>query len=251
MANKQLAGFSDGEVGEVDMFGLDEFGVPVGTNPLWGAVIGGGIGTVAAIATRKIAGHSHKLHHWAEGVGFLAAGVAGGAMIAFPQTRQMGWAAVATAFMTNGLRQLEHVAFPAKMHAHEAARIQHHAAMSPDGKAAVASAAEPAALPSHAAPGGFGIHAIEAGYPVPAGYVAPGGFGAAVIDAAYPVPGSVHQSGQGFSGYGDSPVGPPTLLDAGDYGLSNNPAVQQNTLLGGPSLSALGAHFGSTLFSQN
>jgi hypothetical protein len=244
-----LEGFSDGEVGDVDMFGLDEFGMPQGTDPLWGAVIGGGVGTSAAMLARKF-GKSHTaLHKYSEAVGFLVAGAAGGAMVAFPNTRRMGWAAIATAFVTNGVRQLEHSLFPTKFsHQHLAAMHAH--AMATDGTASAADMKAPMSAPG-GWDGGFGIHSIEPGYPVPSGYVGPG-LGAAVIDAAYPIPGSVSQSGSfDGGGFNDAPVGPPTLLGAGDYGLNNNPAVQQNTLLGGPTLSALGAHFGSTLFSNN
>jgi len=252
MKNKQLEGaFSDGEVGDADMFGLDEFGMPVGTDPLWGAVIGGGLGTTTALVARAMTRPSSRWHRYAEGVGFLTAGIAGGVMIGFPATRRMGWAAVATALVTNGIRQLEHSLFPPKFHHHELAAM-HAKAVSSDGTATAADAAKALpAGPAAAPPGGFGIHAIEPGYPVPAGYVQPG-LGAPVVEPAYPIPGSVHEGGASFDGFGaEAPVGPPTLLDAGDYGLSNNPAVQQNANLGGPTLSALGAHFGSTLFSNN
>jgi hypothetical protein len=46
---------------------------------------------------------------------------------------------------------------------------------------------------------------------------------------------------------GDGMGMPPQLVGAGDYGLSQNPAAAQATLVG-PGVSGLGAHFGSTIF---
>jgi hypothetical protein len=221
-------GFSD--VGNVDMFGLDEFGEPAGGDSLWGAVIGGGVGTVGAILTRAMTAPTSKVHSYAEALGGVAGAVAGGVMIAFPGTRRMGWAALATALVTNGLRQMEQSFFPGSAGSTTAA---------PSGWGGVVI--DPTAV---IRPGqGFGIHAIEPGYAVQ------GGFGAPVIDAAYPVPGSIH--GGGGAGFGmnrSDMIGPPTLVGAGDYGMGDNPGVAQTKLLGGPSVSALGAHYGATLF---
>lgn len=257
-------GFAD--VGEVDMFGLDEFGQPAGGDSMWGSVIGGGVGTGAAIMARALTSPTSSFHKYSELTGLLAGGLAGGVMMAFPGTRRMGWAAMATAFVTNGLRQLETSLFPPKLTAAEAAAQAAAASQSPTGTAPtptqeqVQQAAagwggvtiDPTAVIQ---PGqGFGIHSIEPGYVVPAnlpsmmnnGY---GGFGAAAIEPAYPVPGSI--SGGGGGGFGiNRPelVGPPTLVGAGDYGMSENPAVTQTKILGGPSVSSMGAHFGATLF---
>lgn len=253
-------GFSD--VGEVDMFGLDEFGQPAGGDSMWGAVIGGGVGTGAAIIARAMTSPTSSFHKYSELTGLLAGGLAGGVMMAFPGTRRMGWAALATAFVTNGMRQLETSLFPPKLTAAEAAAQAAAAQASPTGTAPTPSQEQVAAAGGWGGvtidptaviqPGaGFGIHTIEPGYVVPANLpsMMNGGFGAAAIEPAYPVPGSI--SGGGGAGFGANRpelVGPPTLVGAGDYGMANNPAVTQTKLLGGPNLSSMGAHFGATLF---
>lgn len=91
-------------LGGVDAFGLDEMGQPVGLNPVWGAVVGTGLGTIGAIATRQF---SPKLAKHSELVGFGLASVASGAMIAFEGTRAAGWTGLASAFLNNGLRHME------------------------------------------------------------------------------------------------------------------------------------------------
>lgn len=106
--NKDLNGY-DGDIGEVDLFGLNEFGEPEGMNPTWGAVIGAGLGTGTAIAVRALAtpGGSFDYHKWAEGIGFLVGGATSGVMIAFPGTRAAGWSGLAASFLACGLRQIE------------------------------------------------------------------------------------------------------------------------------------------------
>lgn len=245
-------GFSD--VGNVDMFGLDEFGEPAGGDSLWGGVIGGGIGTGAAILTRAMTSATSTMHKYSEGMGLVAGLVAGGVLYAFPGSRRMGLTAMAVAGVTNGLRQLEASLFPAQLTAAQAATVAQAAASSTTGTAPVsAGGAAPqqgwggvTIDPTGVIRPGLGIHAIEPGYAVHGG-----GFGAVAIDPAYPVPGSVHAGFGGGSGFGmNRPdlVGPPTLVGAGDYGMGDNPGVAQTKLLGGPSVSALGAHYGATLF---
>ena len=87
-----------------DAFGLDEMGQPVGLNPVWGAVVGTGLGTVGAIATRKFVPSMAK-HSELIGLGLSA--LASGSMIMFEGTRAAGWTGLASAFLNNGLRQLE------------------------------------------------------------------------------------------------------------------------------------------------
>jgi hypothetical protein len=208
-------------------------------------------------------------------------------MMAFPATRRMGVAAIATAFVTNGLRQLEQSLFAPKLTLAEAQALVD-AAAAAGGKAAPADV-KPAAVAAKAAGwggvvmdptaviqpyqgNGFGIHSIEPGYVVPAnlpsmmngpgnvtmsptGVIWPqqNGFGAASIEPGFLIPGS---GGGGFAsgggaGFGiDQPelMGPPTLVGAGDYGMGNNAGATQTRLLGGPSVSSMGAHFGATLF---
>jgi hypothetical protein len=66
-------------------------------NTFWGAAAGAGIGTLAAVATEEFTDQDKH----AELIGFGAASVAGAAMVAFPQTRSAGWAAIAVAALNH------------------------------------------------------------------------------------------------------------------------------------------------------
>lgn len=250
-------------MGEVDMFGLDEFGQPAGGDSMWGAVIGGGVGTGAAIIARAMTKPTSKIHQYSELAGLLAGGIAGGIMMAFPGTRRMGWAAAATALVTNGLRQFENsVLAPMALTHAEAQATAAAAAASPTGTATPAKGAEfaragfagvtinPTGVIAPYQGNGFGIATIEPGFVVPANLPAAmnNGFGGVTIDPAFPVPGSISGGGGGFGADRPDLVGPPTLVGAGDYGMGNDPGAAQVRTLGGPGISAMGAHFGATLF---
>ena len=239
-------GFSD--VGETDMFGLDEFGQSPGDS-LWGSVIGGGIGTGVAIITRAVTkGPASKLHNYSEAIGMLGGVVAGGVLyFAGDKTKRMGVAAMATALVTNGLRQLEQSLFPPTIATQGAEVPLTNESLGRSGGQWGGVVIDRTAV-IEPGQGGFGIATIEPGYAVHGGG---GGFGAAVIDRAYPVPGSIHGASAGFGGSRPELVGPPTLVGAGDYGMNDNPGAQQAKLLGGPNYSAMGAHFGATLFGHN
>jgi len=250
-------------MGEVDMFGLDEFGQPAGGDSMWGAVIGGGVGTGAAMIARAMTKPTSKIHQYSELAGLLAGGIAGGVMMAFPGTRRMGWAAAATALVTNGMRQLENSLFnPYAMTLAEAQAMVAAAAASPDGQATPAETAtfaragfggvtiNPTGVIQPYQGNGFGIATIEPGFVVPANLPAMqnNGFGNVTIDPAFPVPGSISGGSAGFGADRPELVGPPTLVGAGDYGMGNDPGAAQVRTLGGPGISAMGAHFGATLF---
>jgi hypothetical protein len=96
------------ELGSVDAFGLDEMGQPVGLNPVWGAVVGTGLGTLGAIGARQF---SPKLAKHSELVGLGLSAAASGAMLFFEGTRAAGWTGLASAFLNNGLRQVEMMMF--------------------------------------------------------------------------------------------------------------------------------------------
>lgn len=93
---------------DVDAFGLDQLGAPSGLNPLWGAVAGSGLGTVASMGLRRFGSGGMAKH--AEALGFLAGAAASGAMIMMRRTRAAGWTGLAAAFLNNGLRALEQYA---------------------------------------------------------------------------------------------------------------------------------------------
>lgn len=183
-------------------------------------LIGSGIGVAASTATsitirRFVKNETAK--KYSNGIGAAVSAVAGGAMMFSPKTKEIG---VAT--MVSGI----------------AAGLLAHVADMLSTKASQ----------------GWGDVMID-----PTAVIQPyQGFGAAIVDPAYPVPGSISQgfgaSGSNVSLVGAGPdvtlVGPPSLAHAGDYGMGENPAVTQTKLLGGPSISALGAHYGATLFGH-
>lgn len=99
-------------LGGIDAFGLDEMGQPVGLNPVWGAVVGTGLGTIGAIATRQFA---PRLAAHSELIGLGLSALASGGMIFFEGTRAAGWTGLASAFLNNGLRQMELMYFAPKL----------------------------------------------------------------------------------------------------------------------------------------
>jgi hypothetical protein len=105
MKDKNHALGATEEYDDVDAFGLDEFGQPRGLNPLWGAVAGSGLGTVAAMGLRRWG--SGRMAKYAEPIGFGLAAATAGTMIAFKGSRAAGWTALAAAFLNNGLRSVE------------------------------------------------------------------------------------------------------------------------------------------------
>jgi len=249
--NNTTLGDADGlaDVGDVDMFGLDEFGGAT-REDMWGAVIGNGTATVASIAIRKLTKSNSAYNKYSEGIGALVGAAAGAIMYAFPKTKGMGMSAIANAVIGNGLRQLEQ-SFLAPSLEDQLQALQDLAALQRE--------AAKLQLPSKGGWGnvtidptaviqpyqGLGIHTIEPGYAVN------NGLGAVTIDPGYPVPGSVQGGyGYGFGAARPELVGPPTLVGAGDYGMSENAGATQTKLLGGPSVSALGSHYGATLFGH-
>jgi hypothetical protein len=176
-------------------------------------LIGGAAGVAISTGTAVMIrkySTSKDMQSYANGIGAVTAGVIGGALTFMPKTKEAG-IALAVSGVAAGL--LGHVA-----------------------EMLMDSATKPATKPEPApAPGQFGY-----------GY----GFGAPVIDAAYPIPGSVQSGSYGFGAARPELVGPPTLVGAGDYGMSENAGATQTRLLGGPSISALGSHYGATLFGR-
>ncbi len=91
-----------------DLFGLDEFGMRGDVNPLWGAVAGTGLGTLAAIGARQASkDESSKVNKYSEAIGFAVGGGVSAAMLISKSTRAAGFTGLAAAFLNNGLRQLE------------------------------------------------------------------------------------------------------------------------------------------------
>jgi len=114
MKSSDLNGISDiSDVGDVDMFGLDAFGNPVGLGAAWGVLIGGGLATATSIGLRSML-KSPTVYKWSEGIGFGVGALTGGVMMFFQDMRHSGLAAIATSFATNGLRQVEALFGPSK-----------------------------------------------------------------------------------------------------------------------------------------
>ena len=114
--SKALEGFGDysDDLGEVDMFGLDEFGNAAGWGAGWGALIGVGLSSSVAVGVRALVNQatSPNLFKWSEGIGAAAAVVAGGVMMAFKKTRHAGLVAGITGLVSNGVRQVEKLMAP-------------------------------------------------------------------------------------------------------------------------------------------
>ena len=93
-------------MGEVNFFGLDEFGQPSGLNPVWGALIGTGVANATPFAIR-MASDDPEVIRWDEVAGLGAGVLASGAMLAFRGTRAAGWASLFGTLASTGLRALE------------------------------------------------------------------------------------------------------------------------------------------------
>ncbi len=94
-------------LGKVDLLGLNSFGNPVGLNPIWGALIGGGVSGVTSMTV----GHATtgKLQHNRDVVGLGAGLAAAGLMYSMKSTRHAAVGAVVGAFLATGLSWLERV----------------------------------------------------------------------------------------------------------------------------------------------
>jgi len=92
-----------GRYDTVDFFGLDDMGEPFGLSPIYGGMVGSGVGTIASIWARS----SPSLGAKSELIGLGAGLAVGAAMVAFPSTRYSGWVAMASAVLNNGLRAAE------------------------------------------------------------------------------------------------------------------------------------------------
>ena len=93
---------------QLHLLGGEEFGQePERTlNPLVGVAVGGGVSFVTAAAMR-LASHDAAWDRWSEAAGFAAGGALSGAMLLSKKTRTAGWAGLAAAALSSGLRLLE------------------------------------------------------------------------------------------------------------------------------------------------
>ena len=98
-------------LGSVDLLGLNSFGQPVGMNPLWGMMIGGGVSSFTSMGLERMGSGKAAAH--ADLIGFLAGIATGGAMYAMKSTRHAAFGAFAGAFFASGLKWLGRVLFGA------------------------------------------------------------------------------------------------------------------------------------------
>lgn len=91
---------------KTDFFGLDSMGQPDG-NPMWGAFVGTGLGTLTAIGVKQ---YMPKQAKHAELIG-MGAGVLGGAVLYFAGHKSSGITSAVSAVLNNGIRALEQVVF--------------------------------------------------------------------------------------------------------------------------------------------
>lgn len=108
------------DFGEVNLFGLDDFGEPVGLKPIWGGAIGAVVANGAAIGTR-MATDDPDIMKYDELIGTGAGVVASGVMMIFKGTRAASWAALLTTLGSTGLRALEKALMSAEKKAQVAA----------------------------------------------------------------------------------------------------------------------------------
>lgn len=88
-------------LGSVNLLGLNSFGQNPGMNPIFGALIGGGVAGATAVGLRK-SGVAH-----ADGYGLLAGLAVSGGMYAMPSTRHAALAGAVGAFLASGIAWLE------------------------------------------------------------------------------------------------------------------------------------------------
>lgn len=235
MPGTMLGAYDYSDMGQVDLFGLNEFGMPDGMNPLWGAVIGGGIGTGTAIAVRALGGKptvgKTDWGKWSEGIGFAVGGLSSGLMMAFPGTRAAGWAGLAVSFMTNGLRALEQMFTKTSAATKKGAHVS-----------------------------GWGAAVIEPLDGVTIESLSPGtrdlsGFGVADIQSvpeAYGTIPGVYGPDQSQMPQLMAVAGPQLSMGAPPVDTNQQGNLPQNSyhvgLMNGPALSGLGASYGATLF---
>lgn len=92
-------------LGSVNLLGLNNFGQNPGMNPIYGAIIGGGVAGTTTIVMR----HTGSAH--AEAFGLLAGLGASGAMYAMKSTRHAAIAGAVGAVLASGLALLERTLF--------------------------------------------------------------------------------------------------------------------------------------------
>jgi hypothetical protein len=98
---------SNYDLGGVDLFGLDEFGQPVGGLSVYGGLIGGVTQTAASMLFRRVTTNA-TMNKFSEGLGgVVGAALGAGLWFMGPDYRAAAFSAGLTALVTGALRQAE------------------------------------------------------------------------------------------------------------------------------------------------
>jgi hypothetical protein len=220
-------------LGRVDLLGLDNFG-KWGLNPIWGAVIGGGVAGVTTIAAR----HSSNatLMGYPEVVGLGAGLATAGAMYAMKTTRHAALGAAVGAVLASGIAYLEKILLGSVTVAPATAAV-----------AVQSGGAVPAGTPSQAGVtgmrGGFGIPNVRAlnGLGIPNMRALNGGLGVPMMQQRSTPAGAIPGvAGNQLSASGVS--SPPVSLLG-----PRSPQAAHLLGIGGPAVHGLSAAYGATL----
>ncbi len=90
-------------LGKVDLLGLNSYGNPVGMNPIFGTLIGGGTSAITTMALR------HTGQKYPEALGFTAGLLVSGAMFAMKSTRHAALGSLVGAVLASGIALFERV----------------------------------------------------------------------------------------------------------------------------------------------
>jgi hypothetical protein len=206
---------------------METFGAARGgkkINPMWGAVVGTGVGTVAAVGVRQFAGLDSKWYDYSEAIG-LGAGVLSGLGLMLlakgKKGRPAGTTAMAAAVLNNGIRQLETMMLEPK----ELTALKKAARLTQKAKEAIEKGAESS--------GGGGIRGVE----LEPTDVLQGNVQMGVVD--------VEEAQVLRGGFAEDRTDMPRLV-----GANLNAANAHIQGIGGPALSQYGQLYGSTHFGK-
>lgn len=206
-------------LGSVDLLGLNSFGDPVGMNPIWGTLIGGGVAGITSMAVGHAA--SGKLAANRELVGLGAGLAVAGVMYSMKSTRHAALGAALGAVIGAGLAWFEKIAF---------------------GTVQLPVATAVAAQQAAAGTSGYGMANIKALQGSGMGIAQMKALGMANI--ATNVPPAGHPAG--FGGVAGLQAVRPGTMPANLLGAPST-ASRQIALMGGPATHGIAQHYGATV----
>jgi hypothetical protein len=216
-------------LGNVDLLGLNSFGQPVGLNPIWGALIGGGVAGITKMTVAHTMTGTAQTN--ADLIGLGTGLAVSGLMYAMKGTRHAALGAALGAFLATGLSYLE--------------RVLLGTVQLPAATAAVASqvAAAATGAPVAAGTSGIGIATTRA----------LNGLGIATTRALNGL--GISTTSQRVAPMGTIPgVAGPRMTRPGQSPLHllgpQSAASEQVRLMGGPAIHGIAGHWGATHFSR-